>query len=225
MAQVSVILPVYNEAKCIEKTLSSVLLFSQEKPNYDFIFVNDGSTDKTKDILERNLALKKASNVNLISYELNQGKGYAVKLGVSYAQGDYICYIDSDLAYALEHLELVIEKLECFDMVIGCRSLAANHFQTSRSVRMIAGKIFNILSRYILDLPFTDMQAGIKGFKNNVAKELFQRQQITGFSFDVELVYIAYRKGYDIGEIPAVSVVMFLDLLRIKYNDKIGRYK
>ncbi len=165
MVQVSVILPVYNEAKCIEKTLSSVLLFGQEKPNYNFIIVNDGSTDNTKEILERNLAITKASNVNLISYERNQGKGYAVRLGVSYAKGDYICYIDSDLAYSLEHLELVIEKLEYCDVVIGCRSLAANHFQTSRIVRMIAGKTFNILSRYILDLPFTDMQAGIKGFK------------------------------------------------------------
>ncbi|MBR8838731.1 MAG: glycosyltransferase [Stigonema ocellatum SAG 48.90 = DSM 106950] len=242
MRKVSVILPVYNEAKCIEKTLKSIFRFAKNRPNFNFIFVNDGSTDKTKEILSKKLESAKTTNVKFISYEFNKGKGYAVKTGVKYADGDYICYMDSDLAYSLEHLDIIVEKLEYFDIVIGCRNLASSHIKGLSLMRKIAGKVFNLLSRIILDLPFSDMQAGIKGFKKDVAKELFKRQQIRGFSFDVELIYVAYKEGYDIGEIPVRvsaqhlykkskvnlfedSIKMFFNLLQIRYKYMKGRYE
>ncbi len=239
---VSVILPIYNEAKCIEKTLESIFEFAKNRPNYNFIFVNDGSTDKTKEILSNNLESAKTTNLKVISYEHNKGKGYAVKTGVKSAYGDYICYIDSDLAYSLEHLELIVEKLEYFDIVIGCRNLASSPIKGLSLIRIVAGKIFNFLSIFILNLPFSDMQAGIKGFHKDVAKELFKRQQITGFSFDVELIYIAHKGGYSIGEIPAIvsnqhlykhskvnilkdSLKMFFNLLQIRYKYRVARYE
>ena len=242
MRKVSVILPVYNEAKCIEKTLKSILEFAKNKPYYSFIFVNDGSIDKTKEILSNKIESAKIANVNVITYEDNKGKGYAIKTGVRSAYSEYICYMDSDLAYSLEHLELIVEKLEYFDIVIGCRNLTSSHIKGLSLIRRIAGKTFNWLSRFILNLPFSDMQAGIKGFKNDVAKELFKRQQIRGFSFDVELIYIAHKEGYRIGEIPAIvsaqhlykhskvnilkdSLEMFVNLLQIRYKYGGGRYE
>ena len=240
--KVVVVLPVYNEAKCIESTLESVLEFSNFRPWYHFIFVNDGSTDRTKEILDTKLAVTSNSKVKVISYQNNQGKGYAVKRAVENACEDYICFIDSDLAYSLEHLELIVDQLEAFDVVIGCRNLIPESIKQVSLIRKIAGKIFNTISRKLLNLPFYDMQAGIKGFKKDVAKELFQKQGMTGFSFDVELLYLAKKKGYSIGQIPArvsvkhlnkaskVNLVvdsaqMLIDLFKIRYNDIIGKYE
>ncbi|MEB3181978.1 MAG: glycosyltransferase [Nostocaceae cyanobacterium] len=243
MKKVSVILPVYNEAKYIGRTCDKVLDFSQHHPDYHFIFVNDGSTDKTREIIHSKLVVLNNTSIQLISYPTNQGKGYAVKTGVQYAQGDYICFIDSDLAYSLEHLELLVDKLQYFDIVIGCRNLASDqNLQGLNFSRKLAGKIFNILSRVILNLPFTDMQAGIKGFHTDVAKELFQYQKLSQFSFDVELIYVAHKKGYKVGEIPAIvsrehkqkktkvnivkdSLTMFVNLWQIRYFDRVGRYE
>ncbi len=240
--KVSVILTVYNEAECIEKTLETILTFSYNKPYYHFIFLNDGSTDKTKQILETNLESAQTSKVKIISYKNNKGKGYAVKTGVEYAEGDYICFIDSDLAYSLEHLENIFEKLDNFDVVIGCRNLIPKSVNQVNLIRKVAGKVFNVVSRKILNLPCIDMQAGIKGFRKDVAKELFKKQGITGFSFDVELIYLAKKKGYTIGQIPARvsdkhlskaskvnlfidSIQMLIDLLKINFNDRTGRYE
>ncbi|MBW4511050.1 MAG: glycosyltransferase [Scytonematopsis contorta HA4267-MV1] len=244
MIKCSVILPVYNEEKCIEKTLKTVLYFAKSHTDYEFIFVNDGSTDAVKKIIEKQLKIAKGHNIDnlrLISYEMNRGKGFAVNTGVKYALGEYICYIDSDLAYSLEHLYIVLEKLELYDIVIGCRSLA-NNKSCLNKFRKIAGFIFNLLSRKVLQLHYRDMQAGMKGFKQHVAKDLFQHQQIFGFAFDVELLYIARYKKYTIGEIPAVisshhlqkksqvnilndSFLMLFQLLQIKVYDTIGKYE
>ncbi|MBV9386360.1 MAG: glycosyltransferase [Chroococcidiopsidaceae cyanobacterium CP_BM_ER_R8_30] len=242
MLKVAVILPVYNEAKCIARTWDAVLEFSNTRPYYHFTFVNDGSTDQTKQILSTKLATTSNSKIRVIEYENNKGKGYAIKTAVECAYEDFICFIDSDLAYSLEHLELVVEKLDEFDVVIGCRNLILKNIKQVNLNRKLAGKIFNAISRKLLHLPFYDMQAGIKGFKKDVVKEVFQKQRMTGFSFDVELIFLAQKKGYKIGQIPAIvskehlnkaskvnllidSIRMLLDLLKIKYNDIMGEYE
>ncbi|MBO3460388.1 glycosyltransferase [Aetokthonos hydrillicola Thurmond2011] len=241
MRKVAVILPVYNEEKCIQRTLDSILEFSKSQPYYHFIFVNDGSTDRTEEILIKTVESLNTSQIKLISYQENKGKGAAIKTGLQYAEGDYICYIDSDLAYSLEYLKVIVQKLEYFDIVIGCRVLDLNALNGLSLIRIIAGKMFNLLSRIILDLPFHDMQAGIKGFKKDVAVYLFKQQDRKGFSFDVELIYIAHNKGYHIGEIPVIvsddhlykqskvnlvkdSIGMFFSLLKIRFKYNTSRY-
>ncbi|MBV9386629.1 MAG: glycosyltransferase [Chroococcidiopsidaceae cyanobacterium CP_BM_ER_R8_30] len=242
MLKVAVILPVYNEAKCIAKTWDSVLQFSNTRPYYHFTFVNDGSTDQTKQILDAKLTAASNSRIKVIEYEENKGKGFAIKTAVESVHEDYICFIDSDLAYSLEHLDLLVEKLDEFDVVIGCRNLIPESIERVNLTRKLAGKSFNTISRKLLNLPFCDMQAGIKGFKKNVAKEVFQKQKIAGFSFDAELIFLAKKKGYKIGQIPAMvsekhlnkvskvnllidSARMLLDLLKIRCNDIMGKYE
>ncbi len=238
---ISVVMPVYNEAGCIERTLRHVIDFCSLYSNYEFIFINDGSTDKTQEILTKTLGNSCQYNISCISYSPNKGKGYAVKIGVDFANGDYICYLDSDLAYSLDNLIILADKLEGMDIVIGSRSQDKNNQKVSL-IRKIAGQIFNYLSRTILNLPFTDMQAGIKGFKKDVAKNLFKRQFTSGFSFDVELIYLAWKWGYSIGEIPVVvldthlckkskvnlfkdSLKMLVNLFQIQHNYSIGKYE
>jgi dolichyl-phosphate beta-glucosyltransferase len=241
-AQVSVILPVYNEQACIQKTFDAVLEYSRSHPNYHFLFVDDGSIDWTKQFLKLKLNIASSKQIQLLSYGFHAGKGYAIKRGIAHADGDYICYLDSDLAYSLEHLELLIAELQDFDVVIGCRSLASGNTKGLNLSRKIVGKAFNFLSRKLFNLPYRDMQAGLKGFKRNSAKALFSRQQMDGFSFDVELIYLAKKYGYSIKEVPAVvsddhqqkhfkvnlfsdSLDMLFNLLEIKFNDCRGKYE
>lgn len=237
--QVSVILPVYNEQTCIEKTFDAVLAYSRLHPNYHFLFVNDGSIDWTKPVLQSKINTAKRKEIQLLSYDFHAGKGYAVKRGLVHAHGDYICYIDSDLAYSLDHLELLIAELQHFDLVIGCRRLV--HEQGLSFSRRTVGSVFNLLSRGLLNLPYQDMQAGLKGFRRDSAKLLFSKQTMNGFSFDVELIYLARKYGYSIKEIPAIvsnehqrkrsqvnlfsdSFEMLFDLLEIRFNDRGRKY-
>jgi len=236
----SIILPIYNEQACIEHTFRAVLEYADTHPTYDFIFVNDGSTDQTAALLEAQIRSCKCDRVFLISYPHRGGKGYAVRRGVEIAGGDFVCFLDGDLAYSLDHLDLLISKLEWFEVVIGSRGLSSNQ-QEIQLLRRLAGKIFNLLSRRILNLQYLDMQAGLKGFQKRAAQRLFGLQRLAGFSFDVELIYLAKKYGYAIAEIPAQvsskhshkqskvnllldSLKMLKDLLRIRLNDWVGRY-
>jgi glycosyltransferase involved in cell wall biosynthesis len=240
--QAAIIMPVYNEQACISKTFDAVLDYCQSHPDYCFIFVNDGSSDRTPQILEQRIANAHTEQIQLLSYGDRGGKGYAVKRGVYLADADYVCFLDGDLAYSLDHLDWLMAKLAQYDVVIGCRSLVPAGNQGLRLSRKIAGKVFNTLSKQILNLPYVDMQAGLKGFSAKTAQEIFDRQELIGFSFDVELIYLAKKLGYSIAEIPAYvssshatkiskvnlladSLKMLRDLFKIRWNDLTGRYK
>jgi dolichyl-phosphate beta-glucosyltransferase len=240
--KIAIILPVYNESTCIEKTFDEIFMFCQKNPQYHFFFVNDGSTDNTKEILERKINAVTYHPIDIISYPFRQGKGSVIQKAALQLEADYICFMDGDLAYSLEHLKMLIYQLEIYDMVIGCRNLDTANFRNLTFTRKILGKGFNWLTRKILNLRYKDMQAGLKGFRKAVAKELFLRQTITGFSFDAELIYIATKKGYNIGQIPARvaedhisknstvnlikdSIKMFGCLLKIRYNDLMKYYE
>ncbi len=240
--EASVILPVYNEQACIDATFKAVLDYARQHPTYQFLFVNDGSSDRTQQILEQHIAAAAMDQICLVSYPERGGKGYAVRQGVKVADGEYVCFMDGDLAYSLDHLDILFSKLEIYDVVIGSRSLVPGGNLVLQPARKLAGEVFNTLSKRILNLPFLDMQAGLKGFRKPVARELFARQDLTGFSFDVELIYLAKKFGFLIGEIPAKvsashlkknskvnllvdSLKMLKDLFRIRLNDVLGRYE
>ena len=201
--KISVILPCYNEERIIKNNIETIIKFSKENPQYEFIFVNDGSTDKTPQIIKNAINEKKSKNLRLISYKSNKGKGQAIKEGVLKAKGDYICFTDCDLAYSLDHLILLANNLEKYDIVIGSRALLLDNRKELSLSRAIAGRTYNFLSRSILNLSFLDMQAGLKGFRNYTINNTFNKQLIKDFSFDVELLYLAKKNKYTIVEIPA----------------------
>ena len=240
MKKVSVVLPVYNGGSKILDTLKEVFMFSKKHLNYNFLFVNDGSTDNSEQIILNQIKKSKNKRINLLSYKINQGKGYAIKKGIEKLKGDYICFIDSDLAYSLDHLLSLEKSLENCDVSIGSRTLSSN-VKKIKKIRVLFGKIFNFFSRSILNLNFFDIQAGLKGFRKHAAKELFKRQIIKGFAFDVEIIYLSKEKNYKIHEIPAIisnpesynfskvslikdSIKMFFCLIEIRINHFIGKY-
>ena len=241
---VSVILPVYNESGLIGHTFAAVAEFAGAHPEYEFLFVDDGSADETPRTLRDRIARARESgvcNVQLVAYRPNQGKGHAVKVGVEHARGGFVLFTDGDLAYSLDHLPRLVARLESKDVVIGSRALVHRSERNTTVLRRITGWTFNRMARVILGLPHKDTQAGLKGFRADAARKIFSMEHLGGFAFDVELVYIARRLKMSVGEIPAYvseehsykiskvnlvrdSVRMFWALIDIRQSAWRGRY-
>jgi len=237
MYRASVILPVYNESATIERTLSEVISYAKLHPDFYFLFANDGSTDNTAVIIKSMLNGEK--NIALLNIEKNKGKANALKQAVMQLDSNYIVFTDGDMAYSLDHVDLLLDALRNSDVAIGNRKMGENHPQ--KTERFVAGEAFNRLARFMLNLSFTDTQAGIKGFTKESAKKLFSLSRITDFAFDAELLYIAKQKGYRISIIPAkvnkdhqfgpstIKVVrdspgMFISLLKMIFYRISGKY-
>ncbi len=237
--KISLIIPVYNEEKIINKTLEKLRGFlKKEKEDWEILIVSDGSTDNTLKILRE----YPQKFFRIISYKNNKGKGFAIKKGVKEAKGDYICFIDSDLAYSFENLKNLLFYLKEFDIVIGSRNLETDNHKSISALRRIFGKGFSIISNIILGYNIKDTQCGLKAFRKDIAKVLFSKQTLTGWSFDTEILYLAKKKSYKIKQVKAVvlegygtkdskinflkdPIKMFLDLLRIRLNDIFGKYE
>jgi len=241
LSTVAVILPIYNEAKIVERVFGKVYDFAVSNPAFKFIFVDDGSLDATGQLLSRRIQRTDNDRIILVSYSPNQGKGFAIRKGMEHNDSDLVCFTDGDLAYSLDHLPLLAEALRSHDVVTGSRSLVAEKQKHIQFARRIMGWSFNRLAGIILDLPYRDTQAGLKGFRREAAEQIFARQRIFDFTFDAELLFLARRLGYRIAEVPAqvsethaykgshVSLLrdtprMFLSLIRIRFNGALGKY-
>ncbi|HTA83404.1 MAG TPA: glycosyltransferase [Bacteroidia bacterium] len=237
MYKTSVLLPLYNESETIEQTIVAVKEYAVKHSDFYFLFINDGSTDGTGNIVKERI--KDIGNISMLELRANMGKASALKQAIKEVNSEYIVFNDGDMAYSMDHVDLVIDALKTSDIVIGNRKLGEN---SPRKVqRFVAGEIFNRLARLLLGLDFTDTQAGIKGFKGSVAKKLFGLSIITDFAFDAELLYIAKQKGYSVALIPAkvnkahryspstIKVIrdspgMFFSLIRMIFYRISGRY-
>ncbi|OGV50217.1 MAG: hypothetical protein A2017_00170 [Lentisphaerae bacterium GWF2_44_16] len=240
MPEHTVIIPVYNETQRISLTCDKILEFLEHQ-DYCFLFVNDGSTDNTLDIIMEKTKGAPADKIKYISLEKNMGKGAAVKKGVEHVETEYLCFMDGDLAYSLEQLITLFDALKNADMVIGNRTLGREDQKNIPPLRRLLGWGFNRLIRVIMRMPYNDTQAGMKGFRTEGAKKIFSKQIINGFSFDVELIFIARKLGYKVGEIPAYvqddhteknskvnllkdPIKMFFSLFLIHYYNCKGKY-
>lgn len=241
--RVRVVLPFYNEAGLIRTTFTEVEKFGLAHPDFAFVFVDDGSSDATSVTLRTLISESDIpeSRLRLISYSPNRGKGQAVKAGIAHAEADMVLFTDGDLAYSMDHLPQLAAALETADVVIGSRSLVHRSERNTTALRRLMGWTFNKCARVLLGLPHKDTQAGLKGFRLAAARQIFERQRLGGFAFDVELVYLAKRLGYRIAEIPArVSeehsykrskvnmfkdpIRMFAALVDVRMNALLGRY-
>jgi glycosyltransferase involved in cell wall biosynthesis len=239
---VDVILPVHNERARIEHSLELVTAFAATHPDHHFAFVDDGSTDGTPLSIGARLAAARLPNVELLAYRPRRGKGHAIRVGVEHARAALVCFTDGDLPYSLDHLGPLVAALGAHDVVIGCRSRRDPSERTTRRPRWVMGRCFNRLARLALGLPHRDTQAGLKGFRREVARALFARQRVPGFGFDVEVLYLARRLGYRVGEIPARvspthsyagsqvdlvrdSLRMCRDLVTIRWRGALGGYE
>lgn len=200
---VSVVIPAYNEETRIGKSLESMAeFFSKEGISYEIIVVNDGSRDRTSDVALAHF--REAGHGQLVENEGNRGKGFSVRRGMLAARGEYRFFSDADLSTPIHEVRKFLPLLEKqYDIVIGSRAVPGANIRVRQALyRELMGKTFNLLVRMTIISQLHDTQCGFKGFRQAAVPDIFERQQLDGFSFDVEILYIAKRLGYSIREEP-----------------------
>ena len=233
---ISVVIPAYNEEERLGKTLKRVLSYLEKKKyDYEVIVVDDGSKDNTVGVA-KSFAGKK---LRLLKNTKNMGKGASVRKGMLAAKKKFALFSDSDLSTPIEELEDFMKLRKKYDVIIGSRALKQSKIRTKQPFyRVLMGKIFNLLVNIIVVWGVKDTQCGFKLFSRQASQKIFKKQTFNGFSFDVEVLFIAKKLGYKIKEMPIVwinspdttvsalkdSVMMFVDLLRIRFNALRGKY-
>lgn len=200
------------------------------------IVVENGSTDRTFEVAQK--FTEQHKNLRVIHNE-ERGKGGAVQRGVREAHGEYVFICDADLSMPVEEISKFLPPaLKDFDIAIGSREAPGAVRYNEPYYRHLTGRVFNMLIRLMVLPNLQDTQCGFKCLRAEVARDIFPFQTLTGWAFDVELLYIAHQHDYDILEIPIdwyfnadskVRVLrdswrMFIDLLVIRRNAKRGRY-
>jgi dolichyl-phosphate beta-glucosyltransferase len=203
MKSLSIVIPVYNEEKRIEKTLNKILEYIKiKKIKYEIIIVDDFSKDKTIDVIK-----KFKEKIIILKNNKNYGKGYSIKKGIENAKNELILFSDADLATPIEELDKMLGFINKFDIIIASRNLKESKIVIKQPFyRQLLGKTFPLLVRLLLISDIKDTQCGFKLFKNDIAKNIVKLQTINRFCFDVELLFIAKKLGYKIKEIPVIWI-------------------
>lgn len=205
----------------------------------EVLVIDDGSKDGTADVVRE--YAREHCCVRLVSNPGNRGKGYAVRHGMLESKGDWILYSDADLSAPIDECEklLAAASLNNAEVCIGSRALDRSLIQVHQHhFREYSGRAFNLVMRTATGLPFHDTQCGFKLYSARAAKIIFPRQQLDGFSFDVEDLYIAKRHGIKAIEVPvrwsnvegtkvslAAGLKSFSDLVKIRRYDLEGKYR
>jgi dolichyl-phosphate beta-glucosyltransferase len=236
---ISVVVPAYNEERRLERMLLEALVYFRQRGTVpEILVVDDGSRDHTSGVVGR---LARAwPELRLIRLAQNHGKGYAVRTGVVNAVGSSVLLADADGATPIAELERLEEALhQGNDVAIGSRAIADAGVQIERRwYRHVMGRTFHRLVETLTVKGVRDTQCGFKLFRGVVAHDLFSRMRMSGFSFDVEVLLMAQRRGYRIAEIPVnwihqpgskINVVwdsirMAADLFAIRTNCMRGEY-
>ena len=233
----SIVIPAHNEESRLPGTLEQVFLFlSQQNFSAEVIVVENGSSDRTYEIARR--FAKDHPTLRVIQNDW-RGKGLAVQRGVKEAKGEYVFLCDADLSMPIEEIgKFLPPQLQNMDIAIASREAPGSVRYNEPYYRHLTGRVFNTLIRWLVLPTLQDTQCGFKCIRAEVARDIFRYQTLTGWAFDVELLFIARRHGYSIVEIPIhwyfnadskISVFrdslrMFLDLLAIRRNARRGLY-
>ncbi len=200
--ELSVVIPAYNEAEGIRAALEQVAAYFRSRAIAgEIVVVDDGSTDGTARLAGQ---ASVPMSLRVLVNEQNRGKGYSVRRGILSVRGRYVGFTDADMATPIDQLDKVREALVSgADVVIGSRALPDSQIAKHQPWwRERAGKLFGSFVRTALLPGIPDSQCGFKFFSAAAAEAIFTRQRLTGWAFDVELLYIARRLGYNIVQVP-----------------------
>jgi putative flippase GtrA len=234
--RLSVVIPAFDEAARIGETVRRVRdAVAEVDGGVEVVVVDDGSADATGDVA------KQAGADVVVVQPSNRGKGAAVRAGVLAARGRTIAFTDADLAYSPDQLLGLLREVESgFDVVVGSR-----HHEASTAVvpaglvRRVGSNVVNWSTSAVLLGAYRDTQAGLKAFRSDAARAIFERSRVDGFGFDVEVFVIAERNGFSVREVPVrvensarttVNVArdaarLGRDLFRIRRWAREGRYQ
>ena len=232
----SIIIPAHNEQNRLPDTLEQVFRFlGQQSYTSEVIVVENGSTDRTYEVAQQFTG--QHQHLHVIRSE--RGKGAAVRRGMLAARGEYRFMCDADLSMPVEEIvKFVPPMLGDFDIAIASREAKGAVRYNEPSYRHIGGRGINLIIQALILPGLNDTQCGFKSFHGEVAEDLFSRQTLQGWSFDIELLYIARCHGYRIKEVPIHwyhfsdskvsalrdAVRMVRDIFRIQANARQGIY-
>ncbi len=243
----SIVIPAYNEARRLPRTLSRIHAYLQEAikrwqvglDEIEVIVVDDGSTDGTSELAKT--FSNRFPNLQVLRHTPNRGKGYSVKEGMLVAKGQFRLFSDADLSTPIDELDKMLPLLLSgeADIAIASRGLPQSQLLVRQPWhREMLGRLFNLVVQALAVPGIWDTQCGFKLFRGDVADRLFKLQTLDGFAFDVEVLYLARKFRYRITEVPVQwlndpntkvqtlkhGMQMLRDLLVIRLNDLKGRY-
>ncbi|NLE76090.1 MAG: glycosyltransferase family 2 protein [Chloroflexi bacterium] len=244
----SVVIPAYNEEKRLPGTLEQVLAYLEGQPyDSELLVVDDGSEDGTAQVVEAMAA--QHPRLRLIRNP-HRGKGYTVRTGMLAGRGRYILFSDADLATPIDEEQKLLAHLQSsYHVAIGSREGLGAKRLDEPWFRHFIGRAFNLLVRLVAVGGFHDTQCGFKAFRHEAAQAIFGALRLYGddapevkggavTAFDVEVLFLALKKGYKVIEVPVVwrygqeskvnpardAIRMFRDVLGVRWNDWHGLY-
>jgi glycosyltransferase involved in cell wall biosynthesis len=205
--RVSFIVPAFDEERRLGSSLDSLIAYCAQQPyETEIIVVDDGSVDATRAVAERaQERLPERASLRILKHDHNRGKGAAVRTGMLASTGEYVLYLDADLATPPEETSRLLDALdEGIDVAIGVRIQPGGYDMRASepAYRRIGGYIFTAVRRRVLLSDVYDTQCGFKAFRKEAAGRIFRLQELDGWAFDAELLFIARRLGYSIRQIP-----------------------
>jgi glycosyltransferase involved in cell wall biosynthesis len=230
----SIVIPAYNEALRVGKTLAEVQKYAATKPfEVEVVLVDDGSRDRTRELFEEFQNLRPGTRV--LCNEVNRGKGFSVRRGVLESRGKVILFTDADLSAPIKEADKLLAALEseAADAAIGSRALDRKLIGIHQPWRReYAGRFFNLLVQLFTGLKIHDTQCGLKLFRRETTRRAFELQRVDRFGFDPEVLFLIQRFGGKIVEIPVRwndnpatkvhflrdSALMFLDLIVLRWR-------
>ncbi len=233
----SIVIPAHNEESRLPRTIEQIFSFL-EKQTYssEVIIVENGSSDRTFAFAQE-YTLRHPNLI--VHHEEQAGKGNALRRGMSEARGEYRFICDADLSMPIEELQKFLPPvLNDFDIAIGSREAPGSIRYHEPSYRHVGGRAINFLIRLLILPGLNDTQCGFKCFRAETTEVIFRQQTLTGWSFDIELLYLARRKKLRVKEVPIqwyfdpdskVNAIrdalrMIGDIFRIHLNAMRGRY-
>ena len=241
MPLLSIVIPAYNESARIGRTLHATIDYlDQQSYSSEILVVDDGSQDNTVEVVTA-LKSRVGERLQVIRNPGNKGKGYAVRNGMLNSAGEIALFFDADLSTPAGEIPTVIDPIRAgqFDVVFGSRALDASLIDAHQSsLREAIGRTGNFILRTLTGLDFKDTQCGFKAFSRRAADTVFALQQIDGFGFDPEVLFIAKKLGFRLLETPVrwshvegskVHVIgtplkVLLEISTIRINDIAGKY-
>ncbi|GIX45284.1 MAG: glycosyltransferase family 2 protein [Candidatus Hydrogenedentota bacterium] len=228
----SLIIPAYNEQERLSAALPPVLRYLANQPyTWEIVVVDDGSRDATSEVARQIAA---HYPVRVLRNEPNRGKGYSIRRGMLEARGEFRLFSDADFSTPIEEIEKFWSAVrEGYDVVIGSRALRESQLLVRQNwMRETMGRTFNLIVQALLLPGIHDTQCGFKMFSARAAEAVFPEQSLDGFSFDVEILALALRKGFRVKEVPIRwinspatkvspirdAVKMFRDVLRVRWR-------
>jgi dolichyl-phosphate beta-glucosyltransferase len=245
----TVVVPAYNEERRLPESLRQILEYLGQQPYpAEVLVADDGSSDGTAAYVEQ--AAAKHPGLRLLRLD-HRGKGYAVRAGALAARGSFVLLCDADMAVPIEEWERLRDALESgYHVAIGSREGVGATREGEPWHRHVMGRVFNLIIRIVAVGNFQDTQCGFKAMHRSVAEDLFRRVRIYGddaptvqgsavTAYDVELLFLAVKRGYRVAEIPVpwrygeetkVSAVRdswrnLGDTLRVRWNALRGAYR